>query len=64
MDFFHSWLYVHVLNTRWMLWVCVAPILGGNVLGMLLLGLVIQDTQGLPGRIKARFGSKRSHKRS
>jgi len=36
MDFYHSWLYQYILNSRWFLWMLVGAILGLNILGPLI----------------------------
>ncbi|MDQ6422434.1 hypothetical protein RB620_23670 [Paenibacillus sp. LHD-117] len=32
MDFYHSWFYMHVLNTKWLLWTIVASVLAAHLL--------------------------------
>ncbi|MDQ8734942.1 hypothetical protein [Paenibacillus sp. LHD-38] len=37
MDFYHSWIYQHVINTEWFMWSVVYLVLGINVLSPVLV---------------------------
>jgi len=37
MDFYHSWIYTHVLNTAWFMWTVVFSVLGINLLAPVIV---------------------------
>ncbi|WP_162354586.1 hypothetical protein [Paenibacillus lycopersici] len=41
MDIYHSWIYQHVFNTEWFMWIVVYVVLGLNILSPLLVWFFI-----------------------
>ncbi|MFS0661761.1 hypothetical protein AB1L07_23315 [Niallia alba] len=37
MNFYHTWLYQHVLNTEWLLWIIVIFVLAFNILSPIII---------------------------
>ena len=41
MDFFHSWIYVNILNAKWFIWTIVVLVLAFNIFSPLIVWAVI-----------------------
>lgn len=41
MDFYHSWIYINILNAKWFIWTIVVIVLGFNILAPILVWIVI-----------------------
>ena len=41
MDFYHSWIYVNIINTEWFVWGIVVFVVAANFLGPIILWFVI-----------------------
>jgi len=37
LNFYHTWLYKHVLNTEWLLWIIVIFVLAFNILSPIII---------------------------
>ncbi|WP_186445792.1 hypothetical protein [Paenibacillus cremeus] len=42
MDFYHSWVYMYVINTEWFMWTVVYTVLAVNILSPLIAWYVIR----------------------
>ncbi|HLO11677.1 MAG TPA: hypothetical protein VK190_05410 [Pseudoneobacillus sp.] len=47
MDYYHSWIYEHIFNTRWFIWTIVVSVFSLNFLGPILIWLVM-NSKSLP----------------
>ncbi|HYK72925.1 MAG TPA: hypothetical protein VEV44_07315 [Pseudoneobacillus sp.] len=47
MDLYHSWIYIHILNTKWFIWTIVIAIFVLNFIGPILIWLVM-NSKGIP----------------
>lgn len=45
MDFYHFWLYTHLLNTKWFLWTVIWMIFGFNIIGPIIVWYVMNGIQ-------------------
>jgi hypothetical protein len=43
MDFYHSWLYLDVIDTKWFLWIIVGGILGLNLIGPVMVWMIFNS---------------------
>ena len=41
MDFYHSWIYINILNAKWFIWTIVVIVLAFNVLSPIIVWAVI-----------------------
>ena len=41
MDFYHSWIYINILNAKWFIWTIVVMILAFNILAPIIVWIVI-----------------------
>ncbi|MFS0862475.1 hypothetical protein [Fredinandcohnia sp. 179-A 10B2 NHS] len=41
MDLYHSWLYIHVLNTTWFVWAVVIIVFGFNLIAPIIIWFVM-----------------------
>lgn len=61
MDFYHSWIYVHLLNTATFVWIIVIAVFSFNFAGLALVWFVM-NSKSIP--ILNRFRKKDKDKRS
>lgn len=47
MDFYHTWVYIHIFNTKWFIWTFVIFIFALNFISPILVWLVM-NSKGLP----------------
>jgi hypothetical protein len=45
-DFYHSWIYQHILNTSWFLWVIAGSTFGLNMIGPVLIWKITSSKTG------------------
>ncbi|WP_102347534.1 hypothetical protein [Bacillus sp. Marseille-P3661] len=43
MDLYHSWIYIHILNTKWFIWSIVVMVFGFNFLGPILVWYIMNS---------------------
>jgi hypothetical protein len=43
MDFYHSWLYLNFIDTKWFLWILVGAIMGLNLIGPVLIWMIFNS---------------------
>jgi hypothetical protein len=52
LDFYHSWLYRHLINTEWFMWVIVYVVLGINILLPLIVWYAMRGKEILRSYFK------------